>query len=160
MPQDTPRNDIRIAPPLEADLADWRVLYDGYARFYRVPMSDETADLVWGWLQDPDHEECGLLARDADGKALGLAHLRPFSRPLRGRVDGFLDDLFVTPEARGSGVLEALWSAIRVLAGERGWSTVRWLTAEDNYRARAAYDRVATRTAWLTYDMDVTPPKA
>lgn len=38
----------------------------------------------------------------------------------------------------------------------RGWSVVRWITAEDNYRARAMYDGVATKTAWATYDMHPT----
>ena len=36
---------------------------------------------------------------------------------------------------------------------ERGWSIVRWTTADDNYRARAVYDELATRTTWITYDM-------
>jgi hypothetical protein len=30
---------------------------------------------------------------------------------------------------------------------------IRWITADDNYRARAVYDRVATRTKWVTYDL-------
>jgi len=29
---------------------------------------------------------------------------------------------------------------------------VRWITADDNYRAQALYDKVATRTHWVTYD--------
>ena len=32
-------------------------------------------------------------------------------------------------------------------------TVVRWITAEDNYRARGLYDKVAQRTSWLTYDM-------
>jgi hypothetical protein len=28
---------------------------------------------------------------------------------------------------------------------------VRWLTAEDNYRARTLYDRVAGKTAFILY---------
>jgi hypothetical protein len=35
----------------------------------------------------------------------------------------------------------------------REWSVVRWITAEDNYRARAVYDRLAERTKWITYDI-------
>jgi hypothetical protein len=41
------------------------------------------------------------------------------------------------------------------LGAERGWTVIRWITADDDHRARRAYDRVATRTAWVTYDMDV-----
>jgi hypothetical protein len=32
---------------------------------------------------------------------------------------------------------------------------IRWITAEDNYRARGVYDRVAVRTPWVTYDIKV-----
>jgi hypothetical protein len=42
---------------------------------------------------------------------------------------------------------------MRSKARERGWLVVRWTTADDNYRARAKYDQVATRTNWITYDM-------
>lgn len=31
-------------------------------------------------------------------------------------------------------------------------TVVRWVTAEDNDVARRLYDRVATATAWVTYD--------
>ena len=32
---------------------------------------------------------------------------------------------------------------------------IRWTTADDNYRARAVYDELATRTTWITYDMSI-----
>ena len=35
----------------------------------------------------------------------------------------------------------------------RGWTVIRWITAEDNARARKVYDRLATKTAWVTYDI-------
>ena len=38
-------------------------------------------------------------------------------------------------------------------ARANGWPVVRWITAEDNARARALYDRVATRTHWVTYEI-------
>ena len=69
------------------------------------------------------------------------------------RCAGYLDDLFVEPAMRGTGVVEALFAAIDATAAEHGWSIVRWRTADDNYRARTAYDRVATRTGWITYEM-------
>ena len=74
-------------------------------------------------------------------------------RPLRGVVCGYLDDLFVSPELRGSGAVQALFAEIDRLAQERGWPLVRWTTADDNYTARSVYDRLAQRTTWITYDM-------
>lgn len=68
-------------------------------------------------------------------------------------VGGFLDDLFVDPSARGEGSVEALLAALRTIGVERGWTVIRWITADDNYRARAKYDQQARRTPWITYDM-------
>ena len=71
---------------------------------------------------------------------------------------GYLDDVFVDPTLRGAGAVDALFSAIAEIATARGWAIVRWTTADDNYRARSVYDRVATRTSWITYDMDCPTP--
>ncbi len=35
---------------------------------------------------------------------------------------------------------------------------MRWITADDNHRARSKYDKYATRTSWITYDMAPTLP--
>ncbi|MGW6916101.1 N-acetyltransferase family protein [Kitasatospora sp. NPDC054939] len=142
-----------VTGPEPADFPVWRELFRGYTTFYRVPIADEKAELVWSWLTDPAHElEC-LLVRDADGTPVGLAHFRPFVRPLYGNVAGFLDDLFVSPEVRGGGAVDLLLARLREIGAERGWSTVRWITADDNHRARSKYDQVATRTMFVTYDM-------
>jgi ribosomal protein S18 acetylase RimI-like enzyme len=72
---------------------------------------------------------------------------------LSASTGGFLDDLFVDPHLRGSGAADALIAALRDIGAARGWTVIRWITAEDNYRARGVYDRVAMRTPWVTYDI-------
>jgi len=47
----------------------------------------------------------------------------------------------------------ALLTELRRLARGNGWNVVRWITADDNHRAMATYDRYAERTRWVTYDM-------
>ncbi|MFJ7264128.1 GNAT family N-acetyltransferase [Streptomyces globosus] len=144
---------IQIRPVRAEDFAQWRALYRGYADFYEVDQTEEMAATVWSWLNDPGHEVSGLVAEAADGRLVGLAHYRPFARPLSATTGCYLDDLFVTPESRGSGAADLLLTALRDLAAERGWSVVRWITADDNHRARSKYDQLATRTMWITYDM-------
>ncbi len=135
-----------------ADRAAWDRLYAGYAGFYKVTQTEAMRNTVWGWLHDPAHETQGLVAM-VDGAVVGLAHFRPFARPLSASIGGFLDDLFVDPDLRGSGAAAALLSALTDEGRRRGWSVIRWITAEDNYRARGLYDRVADRTKWVTYDI-------
>jgi GNAT superfamily N-acetyltransferase len=147
--------EITIGPPRAEDFADWRRLYEGYATFYKMPMNDEIAGTVWGWLLDPAHPLEALLARAGDGRIVGLAHFRPMPRPLTGSTAGFLDDLFVDPALRGSGLADRLLEAMGETGRRRGWSLIRWLTADNNFRARGVYDRHAQRTMWITYQMDL-----
>ncbi len=144
---------IRIGRPEARHRADWERLYAGYAEFYRVAQTAEMRHRVWGWINDPGHEVEAFVAEDASGRAVGLAHFRAFARPLSASTGGFLDDLFVDPALRGGRVADALIAALAEEARRRGWSVIRWITADDNYRARGVYDRVATRTMWITYDL-------
>ena len=145
-----------MRPVAPDDHDRWRELYADYARFYRSEQSEEQAERTWGWLLEPAHEVEGLVVVDEDGRVAGLAHVRPFARPLSATVGGFLDDLYVDEPARGTGAVDALLRALGTRAAECGWSVVRWITAEDNARARAKYDQVAEPTRWVTYDM---PPE-
>src|SRR5450631_1607075 len=146
-----------VGPPSPEDSREWRELYRAYADFYQEKVTEAQLDLVWSWITDPDHDVKALLVRDADGTVVGLAHYRPYFRPLAAAVAGHLDDLFVTANARGTGAVDALLDALRAIARERGWSKIRWVTADDNHRARSKYDQLAERTMWLTYDMQVAP---
>ncbi len=132
----------------------WRGLYDGYATFYKRQMTNQIAETVWSWLMDPGHELEGVLAV-LDGTPVGLAHYRRMPSPLRGADIGFLDDLFVTPAARGHKVGQVLFAHLEAAAREKGWGVVRWITADDNYRARALYDQLSKKTSWNLYEMQV-----
>lgn len=142
-----------IRNPTPADRLQWGRLYAGYAEFYETEQSDQMRDVVWSWLLDASHPEEALVAETGDGTLIGLAHFRPYPRPLHAATCGYLDDLFVDPAHRGSGAVDALLTRLRDVARERGWEIVRWTTADDNYRARGKYDQVAARTSWITYDM-------
>lgn len=143
-----------IRPVAAQDQSDWGMLYAAYAEFYAVEQTDDMRDRVWGWLNDPHHEVRGLVAQ-TDGGLVGLAHIRPFARPLAAATGLYLDDLFVTPDARGSGAASALIDAVKSLAKDEGHSVVRWITAPENARARGLYDKVAQATPWVTYDLTV-----
>lgn len=143
---------IRIVPLADRHRADWEALYAGYAEFYRVTQTPAMRERVWGWIMDPAHEVKAFVAEDAQGHAIGLAHYRPFARPLAAATGGFLDDLFVAPGQRGARIADALIEAVAEEGRRRGWSVIRWITADNNYRGRGVYDRLATRTMWITYD--------
>ena len=145
--------DITVRPVKATDEVAWSALYSGYRAFYEEPHDDNKVAATWGFLLDPGNESTGLVAVDATGVIIGLAIWREFPRPLSADRGLYLDDLFVSPDARRQRAGERLIQALADIARERGCGVVSWITAEDNTTARQLYDRVATATQWVTYDL-------
>ena len=135
------------------DFFNWFDVYSGYAEFYETELTDDKAVLAWSQLIDPGHEMKALVAVDEDGRMVGLAHYRPFTRTLDASRGLFVDDLFVLDDARKSGVGRALLDAVRDYAAAHSFSVVRLITAPDNETAQQLYDSLAERTSWVTYEL-------
>jgi len=146
---------ITVTPLSLEDREQWEKLYQGYAEFYQVPMDKNILETVWSWVFDESHKFYGIIAKDEEGAALGMMHFREMPSPLRGKYVGFLDDLYVHLEYRGRGVVEALFETLDKSAKSQDWPAIRWITAENNYRGRSVYDKIAKKTHWLTYQMTV-----
>ena len=146
--------NIKVKALHSSDRQAWESLYKGYAEFYNMPMTEETLNTVWQWIFDPHNRFFALIAKDEWDNGIGLMHYRAMPSPLRGAEVGFLDDLFVDPDCRGKGVVELMFERLKQEAQAQNWPFVRWITAEDNYRGRAVYDRVADKTHWQTYQMN------
>ncbi|WGP07830.1 GNAT family N-acetyltransferase [Bacillus subtilis] len=142
---------VRVRAIAPDDHPQWRRLFSAYRDFYRLTPDDEVVAQVWDWIIDPEHELHGIVAYyQAD--IVGIAHFRPFARPVSGTIGIWLDDLYTDPAARRQGVGEALIEHLRTEAKGAGASVVRWITASDNSTAQALYDRLGARTGWVTYD--------
>jgi len=148
-------NQIQIRKIEKDDHAAWSRLYDGYASFYKVHMDDQIKERLWNWIHDEEHVIDCFLAIDENEGPIGFAHIRSMPSPLRGAEVGFLDDLFVDPGYRGSGAAKALFDKLEDHARSKGWPLIRWITADDNYRARNLYDKLSNKTMWNTYQMDI-----
>lgn len=155
--------DFAISTVREEDLGVLLPLVRGYASFYEeskgFPQATDEALLAVSraLLANPEHDGVQLLARDvASGDAVGFATIYwTFSTVSAGRV-AVMNDLFVAPAARGTGLAEQLIEACRMRARERGARSLQWRTALDNERAQAVYDRVGgTRSQWLDYSLPV-----
>lgn len=144
--------DVLVRPISADDRDRWAVLFEAYREFYELAADSNVVDRVWSWIVDPTHEVNAQVAVHGD-ELVGIAHYRSFARPSAGTTGLYLDDLFTAPEARGRGVGRALISSLSELAAAEGHSVLRWITAESNATARALYDRVATQTEWVTYDV-------
>ena len=135
------------------DKEQWCELYKGYADFYKMPMNEDILDTVWSWIFDEDNKFYAIGVRSSQGKLVGFMHFREMPSPLRGTLIGFLDDLYVHPECRGSGAVQSLFRELKSLAEKKDWQYVRWITASDNHRARAVYDKISETIDFVTYQM-------
>lgn len=151
-----PGHEIRVVR--EEDLEILLPLMRGYCDFYEVDPPDEALlAMSRALLADPASEGVQLLAVDGDGDGCGFATIFWTWSTLTAARLGVMNDLFVVPGARGSGLADALIAACAAQCRERGATKLSWQTALDNERAQAVYDRVGgRRSAWLDYDLDVS----
>ena len=143
----------------ETDLTELLPLMRAYCDFYEVaPSDDELMALSRALLADPEREGIQLLARD-EGRAVGFATIFWSWATTSAERIGVMNDLFVAPEARGTGVAEALIEACRAECNARGAGKLTWQTAPDNAAAMKLYDRVgARREQWVDYWLPVEQP--
>lgn len=146
-----------IAVAGENDLPELLALMRAYCDFYAVaPSDDDLLALSHALIADPEREGLQLVARDADGSAVGFATVYwSWSTTSASRL-AVMNDLYVAPEARGSGAAEELIHACADRAREHGASTLGWQTALDNDRAQKLYERVGARAdRWLDYSLQL-----
>jgi GNAT superfamily N-acetyltransferase len=141
----------------ERDLPDLMPLMRAYCDFYDATPADvELLELSRALLADPEREGIQLIAREAQGSAVGFATIFwSWSTTAASRI-GIMNDLYVLPQARGSGLADRLIGACAERCAERGARSLEWQTAPSNVRAQAVYDRCGgEREEWLSYTLDV-----
>ena len=142
-----------------ADLPDLLPLVRAYCDFYGVgPSDDALLAISRALIADPDREGMQLIARSADGEAVGFATVYwSWDTLIAARV-GIMHDLFVIPPARGTGSADLLIDACVEECRRHGAAKLGWQTAPDNTRARRVYERVgATKDEWVDYWLSVSP---
>lgn len=142
----------------ESDLAELLPLMRGYCDFYEVdPSDDALCAMSRSLIADPQREGFQLIARDDADRAIGFATVFwTWSTSSASRI-GVMNDLFVHPDARGSGAADELIAECGRLARERGATSLEWQTAKDNLRAQNVYDRVGGKhdDRWLSYSLEL-----
>ena len=148
--------NMRISAVTETDLPDLLPLMRAYCDFYQVePTDEQLLALSRSLLADPECEGFQLIARDQKGRAVGFATVYWSRSTLAAARTSILNDLYVDPEARGTGLAEALIEECRNRSAAHGTASMDWQTAKDNQPAQRVYERIgAKREEWLTYSLD------
>lgn len=130
---------VRLATPADAEAVAG--LFDQYRQFYKQPPGvDACLEFVRARLESGDSHI--LLAVGPSGEPAGFTQLYPIYSSVRMRRIWILNDLFVAPGFRGSGVATALMESAASLARERGVAGLQLETAADNRPAKQLYEKL------------------
>ena len=141
---------IQISPPAADHKSQWLPLWRGYQAFYKTDIPTGVSDITWQRLLDPAEPMGGALAW-ADGKAIGLVHHIQHRSCWTADDYCYLQDLFVTDEARRLGIGRKLIEYVYASAKAKGCSRVHWLTHETNTDAMKLYNNIADRSGFIQY---------
>ncbi|HEX2358665.1 MAG TPA: GNAT family N-acetyltransferase [Solirubrobacterales bacterium] len=157
-PSDSPRplaEGVEIRPAAAGEVEELLPLMRAYCDFYEVDPPDEgLLEMARALIADP--EQGSLYVAGEDARLIGFAALGWKWASTRGARIGVMEDLFVDPAARGKGVADALIEVCAERCRERGAPVLEWVTAPDNRRAQAVYDRMgAEASSWLEYELEL-----
>jgi GNAT superfamily N-acetyltransferase len=144
---------IEIRPAHEDEIYDLMPLMRAYCEFYECDPPDEgVIEMLRTLITDPS--QGAVFVAHQGGRAVGVATLDWKWSSLKGARIGYLEDLFVDPDARGGGIADALIQICADRCRERGMPAIAWATAPDNHRAQKVYNRTgAEAETLLEYDL-------
>lgn len=144
---------VRTARP--EDVPDVLRLIRALADYEREPDAVETTEAdLHRWVFGDDPVANVLVAESQPGgPVVGIAlWFRTYST-WTGVPGIYLEDLFVDPAARGSGLGKALLTALARIAVERGYRRVEWAVLDWNTPSIEFYEALGARPMqeWSTY---------
>lgn len=119
MSKDLRSDQITIRAMTLDERAVWDKLWTSYLDFYNTTISQEIKSVTWARLHDPN-EPMHLLAASLAGKIVGIAHYLYHRSCWTAGDYCYLQDLFVTAEARGKGVGTELIRGVEAVARASG----------------------------------------
>ena len=140
---------IRPARPDEAGLVLGfiRALADYERLLHEVTASE--ADIATLLFSDPPRAFCDIA--EADGEPIGFAFWYYVISTFEGRCGIYLEDIFVKPEARGTGAGLALMRRLAERCRDEGLPTIEWQVLDWNAVALDFCGRLGARPKanWL-----------
>lgn len=124
------------------DYQQWLPLWQAYLMFYESEVPEGTSEITFSRFLDPNEPVWCLVAETDDHKLIGISQYLTHRTTWNEADTLYLNDLFVDPTSRRSGVGAELIRATADKAREKGASSMYWTTRENNYRARALYDKI------------------
>jgi GNAT superfamily N-acetyltransferase len=144
---------LRIRPGQASDVALIAELIRGLARYEKLEDSmTMTEERLATNLFGP-HRYAETLIAEEDGAPVGFALFFHNFSTFLAQPGIYLEDLYVVPERRGSGIGRALLMELARLAVQRGCGRLEWAVLDWNRDAIAFYERLGAtpNSEWTVY---------
>jgi ribosomal protein S18 acetylase RimI-like enzyme len=133
------QEQLEVRQATIADVAEVAALFDGYRKFYRAASDIEGARRFLA--ERLANRQSVIILASVAAKAAGFTQLYPSFSSLSMAPVLVLNDLFVSPEARGHGVGRALLDAAAEYGRQVGAVRLVLQTEATNTPAQALYER-------------------
>jgi GNAT superfamily N-acetyltransferase len=133
---------LTIRPATPADMPTILRFVRELAEFERAPDAVEATESMLADALFGDVPTAEAVLAEQGGKPLGFALFFHNFSTWTGRRGLYLEDLYVTPEARGLGVGTALLRHLARIAVERGCARFEWAVLDWNEPAKAFYTKM------------------
>ena len=146
---------IRFATASDAEVVKLMIHDLAHYQQHADRVRASTAVLKSQLSADKPPFEC--LIAECKGEPVGFALFYGFYSTWEARAGLYLEDLFVSPAMRGSGVGKKLLERLTSIARERGCTQLDWMVQRDNHGAQNFYANFGARNMpeWTRWRFDV-----
>ena len=147
---------LTIRPATSADLSLIAQFIRDLADFERLAHEVRFDEALLGDRLFGARPYAEVLIGEIDGSAQGFALFFHNFSTFEGRPGVYLEDLFVRPDARGSGLGKALLGRLALLAVERGCARLEWSVLDWNDPAIQFYKKLGAKPMdeWTIFRVD------
>ncbi|WP_369789379.1 N-acetyltransferase family protein [Rouxiella sp. WC2420] len=140
-----------IRPLTPADQQQWERLWREYLDFYQSELNEDIYEQTFQKLSQSDYEAMFSFVAESEGKLLGIVNCINHDHGWKTQQVVYLQDLYVSADARKLGLGQALIEAVYEYADQNNKANVYWMTQTSNTTARKLYDRIGIQTDFIKY---------
>ncbi|MGN0064053.1 MAG: GNAT family N-acetyltransferase [Nocardioides sp.] len=150
--------DPRVRPATVEDVPAILRLVHALAVYEKEPDAVEAGEDHFRQALFPTEGPAGAFCHvaEVDGRVVGIAVWFLSFSTWTGRHGIWLEDLFVLPEQRGSGLGKALLQRLAQICVERGYTRLEWWVLDWNAPSIAFYEALGAvaQDEWTTFRLD------
>ncbi|TAG45581.1 MAG: GNAT family N-acetyltransferase [Betaproteobacteria bacterium] len=142
---------MRFTSFADLNFSQWEPMWLDYAGDRRSELSRELNEITFSRLQTQTSELQGLAAWHEE--PVGFAHFFFHPSTWSRTQECYLQDIYVSPSARGTGIGRNLILEVAKTAREQDCTVLHWRTRSANIKAQAMYEKIARRLDYVEFEI-------